>query len=134
LPLIHRIFTYLPFPVFTREYLVGDAIITQAATTEPIKVIIPGSEFVQTPVIEQGKLIVKISDTRRPGIYKIGNDVFAINVIAEEGNLLRVSEREISNQNVRILNDVSGKTTDLSRLSLAFAVIFFISELILLIV
>jgi hypothetical protein len=134
LPLIHRIFTYLSFPALKQKYQVGDSITTNVATSAMVKILTPKGEFSQSPVIEKGRTVVRFLDTREPGFYKIGNENFAVNVLAEEGDLTKISDKEIKNQNIRILNDIGGKITDLSRLALSLAILFFILELILLVI
>ena len=134
LPLFHRIFTYLSFPMVSQEYQIGDTIklILPASTTIRIKT--PQGEFTQVPTIEAGRSLIRYIDTNEPGFYQIGNEVIAINVLAEEGDLARISEKELTNQNIKIVTDVGGKTTDLSRFSFGLSVLFLILELILLIV
>lgn len=134
LPLIHRIFTFLSFPSFRQEYQVGDTIKTQVLTSVAVKVITPKDEFNQTPVVEEGKTLIKLSDTKNPGFYKIGNESFVVNVLAEEGDLIKISDKELKNQNIKVINSTNGRITDLSRISLLLSILFFILELVLLVI
>ena len=134
LPMIHRIFTYLSFPVLKYNYQIGDTIFTEVSTATSIKIKTPSSEFVQSSILENGKNTIKVWDTKRPGFYQINNENFTVNVLAEEGDLTKVSDKEIKNQNIRIINDVSGKITDLSSITLFWAMLFFILELVLLVI
>jgi hypothetical protein len=134
LPMMHRIFTYLSFPVLKYNYQIGDTIFAEVPAATGIKIKTPDREFVESPIYENGKNLIKFSDTRRSGFYQINNENFAVNVLAEEGDMSRVSDKEIKNQNIRIINVVSSKTTDLSRLTLFLAMIFFILELVFLVI
>jgi hypothetical protein len=133
LPLIHRIFKYLSFPLLSQTYRIDDTITMQVETSSPVKITTPKGEVIQVPSIQPGKLLIKLSDTKEPGFYSIGKENFVVNVLAAEGDLARVSESEIKNQNIRLIDDVGSKEADLTKVSLSLAILFFILELVLLI-
>jgi len=134
LPLFHRIFSYLASPMLVSDFQVGDTISSRVAQVGYVKIKTPSGEDLQMPTAKQGKLIVKYSDTKQPGFYQIGNEVISVNVLAEEGDLTRIAEQELKAKNMKVINNTLGKTTDISGFALALSILFFILELVLLVV
>jgi hypothetical protein len=133
LPLFNRIFTYLAAPIFTKAYRIGDTVNVQVDKLMPMEIVTPEGKLYQTPNIERGRLIVKLTDTKKPGFYQIGSQYFSVNVDNREGDLIRINSNEVKNQNIKIVNNFSGNISDFTLVSLILAILFFIIELIILI-
>lgn len=134
LPLVHRLFTYLALSQLKQEYQIDDTINITVLTSTAAEIITPKGEFLEMPIWEQGKLVIKFSDTKIPGFYRVGKENFVVNVLADEGDLTRISEKALKDQNITLITDIRGKLTDLTTFSLLLAILFFILEIVLLLI
>jgi hypothetical protein len=76
---------------------------------------------------------VRFTATGEPGIYAIGDRQYAVNVLSEEGNLLRAPETELAKKNIQLLKDARGRTSDLTNAFLLIAGLCLALEMLLLV-
>ncbi|MEO0083966.1 MAG: BatA and WFA domain-containing protein [candidate division WOR-3 bacterium] len=122
LPLFHRIFSYLTLEKLKPAYFVGDTIrLTDKADffDQPLKIF-----------LNQKQMLIPDSS----GFWSLGNNTLAVNVFPDEGDLSRIDVKLLKDAKVKVINNIEGKITDLSLLSFFFAVLFFLLELVLLVV
>ncbi|MEO0075396.1 MAG: VWA domain-containing protein, partial [candidate division WOR-3 bacterium] len=133
-PLLHRIFSYLSLPNIKTNYLVDEPIIWQVASALPVRIKTPYNEYLQTPIQDNTKYLIKINNTEKPGFYHIGESVITVNVNYEESDLTRISVSEIKKSGVEIIDEFQSPIRELTNLLLWLAIIFFIFEMLVLII
>jgi hypothetical protein len=134
LPLVHRIFTYLSLLSIKTDYLINDTIKAPLISAQLVKIQTPNREYLQTPGIENGQYNLKFSETHEPGFYYIGDNVFSVNINPAEGDLARITQSELKQYNVKIVNEVGSKTSDFTNASVLVAILFLVLELFLLVI
>jgi hypothetical protein len=137
-PLMHRIFSYLGQEQTSRRYVVGDVITVSAPTIGLLKVKTPEAEYNLTPGVgttDSGPRVPFISfrGTEIPGIYQFGNNLCAVNLLNDEGELTRVSEPDLAKKNLILMKDAQGKKSDLTNLLLMLSALFLIAEMLIIV-
>jgi hypothetical protein len=139
-PLLHRTLLYLASGELHSDYLVGDTIRAAVAGSGSATVSTPGGRVLQTPEPGTGRPEVILTRTEQPGIYRIGDRPYAVNVLAAEGDLTQASADALRKQGYRVLSISNNqqspianrKSSDLSPLLLWLAALAFAAELLLL--
>jgi hypothetical protein len=139
-PLLHRTLLYLASGELHSDYLVGDTIRAPVAGSSPVSVSTPTGRVLLTPEPGGGSAEVVITQTRQPGIYRVGERPYAVNVLAAEGDLTQASADALRKQGYQVLfasaNQQSTiynlKSSDLSPLLLWLAAFAFAAELLIL--
>jgi hypothetical protein len=139
-PLLHRTLLYLASGELHSDYMVGDTIHAPVTGSGPVTVSTPDGRFVVTPDPGAGRPEVVLTRTGQPGIYRVGDRPYAVNVLADEGDLTQVSADALRKQGYQVLSaagkqqsEISNlKSSDLSPLLLWLAAVAFAAELLLL--
>jgi hypothetical protein len=139
-PLLHRTLLYLASGELRSEYLVGDTIRAPVAGSGPVTVSTPGGRVIETPEPGTGRPEVALTRTEQPGIYRVGDRPFAVNVLAAEGDLTQSPADALKRQGYQVLSASANqqsaiynlKSSDLSPLLLWLAALAFAAELLLL--
>ena len=139
-PLLHRTLLYLASGELRSEYAVGDTIHAPVDGSGPVTVSTPDGRLVETPEPGTGRPEVVLTRTAKPGIYRVGDRPYAVNVLAAEGDLTQASPDALRKQGYQVLsvsNDqqspiVNRQSSDLSPLLLWLAALAFAAELLLL--
>jgi len=132
-PLVHRLTSYLAQEKLRRDYLVGDTIVTEAPGIGLVQVKTPDQEYRVTPEQQAELRTVRFFQTERPGIYSIGDEQYAVNVLSDEGDLTRLSDADLAKKNLVLLKDVRGRTSDLTNAFLVLAGLSLVAEMLLLV-
>ena len=132
-PLMHRVFSYLSQQQLRHDFLVGDTIAARVPGIGLVPVRTPGSEYSVTPDQQAEARTVRFTATGEPGIYAIGDRQYAVNVLSEEGNLLRAPETELAKKNIQLFKDARGRTSDLTNAFLLIAGLCLALEMLLLV-
>lgn len=141
-PLLHRTLLYLASGQLRMEYMVGDTIRAPVTGSSPVTVSTPGGRVVETPEPGTGRPEVALTRTDKPGIYRVGERPFAVNVLAAEGDLSQTPVDALKKQGYQVLSISANqqseiynlKSSDLSPLLLWLAALAFAAELLLLVV
>jgi hypothetical protein len=139
-PLLHRTLLYLAGGGLGQEYLVGDTIRAPVAGSGPVTVSTPGGRVVMQPEPEAGRPEVVLARTGQPGIYRVDERPYAVNVLAAEGDLSRAPADALRKQGYQVLSAAGSqqsaiynlKSSDLSPVLLWLAAFAFAAELLLL--
>jgi hypothetical protein len=105
-PLVNRTVEYLASDLsrLSEDFLVGSKIereLDPALSGKEIKLVDPENlETFLAPLIQKDKLMLKIFDTDKPGIYKIKTkeevmDQFAVNIDSKDSDLQKIEKSEI---------------------------------------
>jgi hypothetical protein len=141
-PLLHRTLLYLASGQLRSEYTVGDTIRAPVTGSGPATVSTPGGRRLETPEPGTGRPEVVLTRTGQPGIYRIGDRPYAVNVLAAEGDLAQASADALRKQGFQVLTASANqqspianrRSSDLSPLLLWLAAFAFAAELLLLVV
>ena len=139
-PLLHRTLLYLASGQLRSEYVVGDTIRAPVTGSGPVTVSTPGGRRLETPEPGTGRPEVVLTRTGQPGIYRIGDRPYAVNVLAAEGDLAMASADALRKQGYEVLLPSGNlqsaiynlKSSDLAPLLLWLAAFAFAAELLLL--
>ena len=139
-PLLHRTLLYLASGELRTEYVVGDTIRAPVTGSGPVTVSTPGGRVVETPEPGTGRPEVVLTRTGQPGIYRVGDRPYAVNVLAAEGDLTLASADALKKLGYQVLSAsanqqspiVNRQSSDLSPLLLWLAAFAFAAELLLL--
>ncbi len=139
-PLLHRTLLYLASGELGSDYLVGDTIRAPAEGSGPVTVSTPDGRVVETPEPGAGRPEVVLARTGRPGIYRVGDRPYAVNVLAAEGDPSQTPADVLRKQGYQVLSASANlqsaiynlKSADLSPLLLWLAALAFAAELLLL--
>jgi hypothetical protein len=139
-PLLHRTLLYLASGELRSEYVVGDTIRAPVDGSGPVTVSTPDGRLAETPEPGTGRPEVVLTRTAKPGICRVGNRPYAVNVLAVEGDLTQASPDALRKQGYQVLSVSSGQqspivnrqSSDLSPLLLWLAALAFAAELLLL--
>ncbi len=132
-PLVHRLTSYLAREKLRRDYLVSDTITTEAPGIGLVQVKTPDGDYTVTPEQQTELRTVRFIRTDRPGIYTIGEEQYAVNVLSDEGDLARMGDAELAKKNLVLLKDVRGRTSDLTNVFLIVAGLCLALEMMLLV-
>ncbi|MEO0021853.1 MAG: VWA domain-containing protein [candidate division WOR-3 bacterium] len=89
-PLLYQTLKYLTGRNRQNEWQTGDTVLLAVDNAEPLRLLTPAGEKTVFPEPGGIKPVVKIIDTRLPGIYRLENGQyyeFAVNPLPEEGDL-----------------------------------------------
>ena len=139
-PLLHRTLLYLASAPLRVEYVVGDTIRAPAPGSGPVTVSTPGGRVLATPDPGTGRPEVVLTQTGKPGIYRVGDRPFAVNVLAAEGDLAQAPADALKKQGYQIWSAADSRqspianrqSSDLSPALLWLAAFAFAAELLLL--
>jgi hypothetical protein len=133
-PFVHRTFVYLAQGLVKSSYSVGDTIALPAEQSTPWTVVTPEQTLRILPTLRGERRVVEFDQTEVPGLYRLGDNLFGVNVRAEEGDLTKGSEPEIRRAGLKLLSSVRVHTVDLTQSLLYLALFFLIAEMVLLLV
>ncbi len=132
-PLLHRTLLYLASGQLRSECVVGDTIRAPVTGSGPVTVSTPGGRVLETPEPGTGRPEVVLTRTGKPGIYRVGDRPYAVNVLAAEGDLTMASADALRRQGFQVQSASSNRqSSDLSPLLLWLAAFAFAAELLLL--
>ncbi len=139
-PLIHRTLLYLASAPLRSEYLVGDTIHAPVSGSGPVTVLTPGGRVVETPEPGTGRPELVLTQTGRPGIYRVADRPYAVNVLAAEGDLAQASADALRKQGYQVWSVSASRnsqlatrnSSDLAPALLWLAAFAFAAELLLL--
>ncbi len=139
-PLLHRTLLYLASGQLRSEYAVGDTIRAPVTGSGSVTVTTPGGRVLRTPEPGTGRPEVVLPQTDKPGIYRVGDRPYAVNVLAAEGDLAQAPADALRKQGYQVLSASANqqsaiynlKSSDLSPLLLWLAALAFAAELLLL--
>lgn len=132
-PLMHRLLSYLSQRQLRHDFLVGDTITARVPGIGLVPVRTPGSEYSVTPDQQAEARTVRFAATGEPGIYTIGEQQYAVNVLNEEGDLRRIPEPELAGRHLQLFKDARGRTSDLTNAFLLIAGLCLALEMLLLV-
>ena len=139
-PLLHRTLLYLASAPIRTEYTVGDTVRAPVSGSDPVAVSTPDSRILETPEPGTGRPEVVLPRTRTPGIYRVGDRSYAVNVFAAEGDLTPASVDALRKQGYQVRTAATGdqspvagrQSSDLTPALLWLAAIAFAAELLIL--
>jgi hypothetical protein len=139
-PLLHRTLLYLASGELRSGYLVGDTIRAPVEGSGSVTVSTPAGRVVDSPEPGAGRPEVVLTRTAKPGIYRVGDRPYAVNVLPAEGDLTQASPDALARQGYQVLPASSNlqstianrQSSDLSPLLLWLAAFAFAAELLLL--
>jgi hypothetical protein len=139
-PLLHRTLLYLASGELHSDHLVGDTIRAPVEGSGPVTVLTPDGRVVETPEPGAGRPQVVLARIGRPGIYRVADRPYAVNVLAAEGDLTQASADALKKLGYQVLSAsanqqspiVNRQSSDLSPLLLWLAAFAFAAELLLL--
>lgn len=139
-PLLHRTLFYLASGELRSEYLVGDTIRAPVEGSGPVTVSTPDGRVVVTPEPGAGRPEVVLTRTGQPGIYRVGDRPYAVNVLGAEGDPAQTPADALRKQGYHVLSAADNRqspvanrqSSDLSPLLLWLAAFAFAAELLLL--
>jgi len=139
-PLLHRSLLYLASAPLNSEYLVSDTIRAPVPGSGPVSVSTPGGSVSLTPEPGQGRPEAVLTQTGTPGVYRVAGRPYAVNVLAAEGDLSRVSVEALRKQGYQVLSASANRqspvanrqSSDLTPLLLWLAALAFAAEMLLL--
>jgi hypothetical protein len=132
-PLVSRLASYLAQEKLRRDFLVGDTIVTETPGIGLVQVKTPKGDYAVTPEQQAELRTVRFTQTDRPGVYTIGEEQYAVNVLSDEGDLFRMSDADLTRKNLVLLKDVRGRTSDLTNVFLLAAGLCLAAEMALLV-
>lgn len=133
-PLLHQTLNYLAAKNFRNRWFVGDTALLTVPTTEPVRIVSPAYEKTLTPALILSRPVVKITDTRVPGIYRLEGRTpyaFAVNPLPEEGDLTPIPVRQLSPRGIKIVQSQPASLGELTGLFLYLAAFIMIGELLM---
>ncbi|MEO0115334.1 MAG: VWA domain-containing protein [candidate division WOR-3 bacterium] len=133
LPLIQRIFFYLARGDFKTEYEVGSTITTEIQPPGLVSIKTPKETYSIMPEIIGERKVVRLERINEPGIYQIGEKIFAVNVNYQESDLQRVNAKELAKAGFKFLSSTASAVTDLSNLFIIITFLALTVEMLLLI-
>ncbi|MEO0052557.1 MAG: BatA domain-containing protein [candidate division WOR-3 bacterium] len=104
-PLLYQTLKYLTGRNRRNEWQTGDTVIISVDTAEPFRLLMSAGEKTVFPEPGGIKPVVKITDTRLPGIYRLENGQhyeFAVNPLPEEGNLTPAPPEPLIRNGIKI--------------------------------
>jgi hypothetical protein len=139
-PLLHRTLLYLASGELHSDYMVGDTIRAPVDGSGSVTVSTPDGRVVETPEPGAGRPEVVLTRTGQPGIYRVGDRPYAINVLAAEGDLSQAAADALREQGYQVWSSgdnrqspiANRQSSDLSPLLLWLAALAFAAELLLL--
>ncbi|MCX7757907.1 MAG: VWA domain-containing protein [candidate division WOR-3 bacterium] len=135
--LMHRMFSVLAQERLAYNYKIGDTIIVSCPALSPVKITTPKQEYFEIPTkaapVSDARYTIKFTKTQVPGVYQLGDQLFTVNVLPEEGDLNRFLLSEFKKYNVKLTPTITNQETNLSFPALLLAIGFLILELILLV-
>jgi len=137
-PLLHRTISYLTHTSLETQYTVGDTIRFGTDQTLPMSITTPSRTIHLEPVIENGRPTVVFTETTEPGIHTAeladGSDaiVFAVNPLADEGNLRQLSEEQLESKGIEVRSEPLPESADLAVPLLYSAAAAFAAEMLVL--
>ena len=139
-PLLHRTLLYLASAPLLSEYLVGDTIRAPVPGSGPATVSTPDGRVLATPDPGTGRPEVILTQTGKPGIYRVADRPYAVNVLAAEGDLTRTPADVLRKQGYQVWSASGSRnsqlatrnSSDLAPALLWLAAIAFAAELLLL--
>jgi hypothetical protein len=139
-PLLHRTLLYLASAPLRSEYVVGDTIRAPVPGSGPVTVTTPGGRVVAMPDPGTGRPEVVLTQTGKPGIYRIADRPYAVNVLAAEGDLAQTPADALRKQGYQVWSAYGSRnsqlatrnSSDLTPALLWLAAIAFAAELLLL--
>lgn len=126
-PFLHRVLGYMTQDRVLRNKAVGDSLVVRASTG--LEAVTPiGREYL---VSRHGQAVVRNTET--PGLYRVGNESFAVNVDPEEGDLKSMEKAGLEMLNAEAIDARHvGQGSDLSPIMLIVCVIALALEMVLL--
>ncbi len=139
-PLLHRTLLYLAGGSLGQEHLVGDTIRAPVAGSGPVTVSTPGGRVVMEPEPKASRPEVVFTRTGQPGIYRVDERPYAVNVLAAEGDPAQASTDALRRQGYQVWSSgdnrqspiANRQSSDLSPVLLWLAALAFAAELLLL--
>ncbi|MBN2465501.1 BatA domain-containing protein [candidate division WOR-3 bacterium] len=139
-PLLHRTLLYLAGGGLVADYLVGDTIRAPVVGAGPVAISTPDGRVVMEPEMEAGRPEVAVARTGLPGIYRVDERPYAVNVFAAEGDLTQVPTGKLEKLGYRVWSASDSRqspianrqSSDLSPVLLWIAALAFAAELLLL--
>ena len=139
-PLLHRTLLHLASGELHSGYLVGDTVRAPVSGSGSIEVSTPEARLVETPKPGPGRPEVALTRTALPGIYRVGDRPYAVNVLAAEGDPSQTPADVLRKQGYQVLSASANlqsaiynlRSADLSPLLLWLAALAFAAELLLL--
>jgi len=132
-PLMHRLLSYLSQEQLRHDYLIGDTIAAQVPGVGLVPVRTPSGEYGVTPEQQAEARTIRFAATDEPGVYTIGEQQYAVNVLSQEGDLTRMTESELARKNLQLYKDARGRTSDLTNAFLLLAGLCLVMEMLLLV-
>ncbi len=134
-PLLYQTLKYLTGRNRQNEWQTGDTVLLAVDNAEPLRLLMPGGEKTVFPKPGGIKPVVKITDTRLPGIYRLENGShyeFVVNPLPEEGDLTPAPLEPLIRNGIKIYPPNLYSAGELTGPLLYFAGILLALELILL--
>lgn len=139
-PLLHRTLLHLASYELRSDYLVGDTIHAPVSGSGPVPVSTPGANTTLTPQPGLGRAQIDLTSTPTPGIYRVADRPYAVNVLPAEGDLTQARADALKDQGYRLWSAAdnplsTAQNLGSSDLSLAFlwlAALALAAELLLL--
>jgi predicted nucleic acid-binding protein len=132
-PLMHRVLSYLSQEQLRHDFLVGDTITARVPGIGLVPVRTPDGEYSVTPEQQAEARTIRFATTDEPGVYTIGEQQYAVNVLSQEGDLARMPESELARKNFQLFKDARGRTSDLTNAFLLVAGLCLVLEMLLLV-
>jgi len=131
IPFLYRSLFYLTGYGLEKEYLCGDTI--KVAISSPvISIKTPQGVRTERGEIKEGRIEFGFGQTEIPGLYEIGNEVFAVNPDPAEGDLTQLSW-DLIPKYFKVIKELPTSRIDLAPISLYLAFIFLSLEFLFLI-
>ncbi len=134
-PLLHRTLLYLASTPLRSEYVVGDTIRAPVAGSGPVTVSTPGGRVLATPEPGTGRPEAVLTQTGKPGVYRVADRPYAVNVLAAEGDLAQAPADALRKQGYQVSRNsqlATRNSSDLAPALLWLAAFAFAAELLLL--
>ncbi len=134
-PLLHRTVAYLARTQERNEYTTGDTVVIALSTSQPVVLSTPSGERTVSPVVSQHRALVRITDTRIPGIYQLANGerrAVAVNPLPDEGDLMPLSLRFLRSNGIMVQSDWTAAGRTLTVPLLYWAALLLVLEMIIL--
>jgi hypothetical protein len=130
---MHRVLSYLSQEQLRHDFLVGDTITARVPGIGLAPVRTPGGEYSVPPEQQAEARTIRFAATDEPGVYTIGEQQYAVNVLSQEGDLTRMTESELARKNLQLYKDARGRTSDLTNAFLLLAGLCLVMEMLLLV-
>ena len=131
-PLLHRTMASLASLRLRSDYLVGDTIRMSVDGAGPVEVVTPELSYQVEPGTGKGRPEVVFTNTGVPGAYAVGRQPVAVNVLAAEGDLTRVTAKRLAELGYEVRPDAGTGGSDLTQTVLWLAALAFALEMLLL--